>query len=85
MTGEERALEAATLAMNSAVEVADIVAAGGPLAFEAAIGVTLRTGEQLAALNRGERVPAFTVTGEPREVVVVIPDGRRIVGRRVNP
>jgi len=95
MRDDERAVEAASLAMNSAVEVVDIVAAGGPFAFFAALDVTMRTGERLAVLERGERVVSAPVghrrldalnrgEGAVREVFVVV-DWRRVVGRKIEP
>ena len=73
-------VEAAHLVLNNAIEVADLVAAGGPEAFMAATESCLRTQNRLASLTRGYHVPQFMRPQAPTEARVIV-DRERPPGR----
>ena len=89
MTQDERSYEVATLAINSAVEVVDLLAAGGPCVDAALIQVLARMAtsihqardERKADVRADELTLGALNRGEPRREVFVVLDRKRVAGR----
>lgn len=71
------AVESANLVLNNAIEVADLLSAGGPESFMAATESCLRTSNRLVALERGARVLSVRRPQAPSEVYIVVDGVRR--------